>query len=45
MLTELIHQDDCKKNNIVTDPTTGEIACSNCGTVLPEKSLELGLEN
>ena len=45
LLTELIHQDDCKKNNIVTDPTTGEIACSNCGTVLPEKSLEIGLEN
>lgn len=45
MLTELIHQDDCKKNSIVTDPTTGEIACSNCGTVLPEKSLEIGSEN
>lgn len=45
LLTELIHQDDCKKNSLFTDPTTGEIACSNCGTVLPEKSVELGLEN
>jgi len=34
-----------QKKSLVTDPTTGEIACSNCGTVLPEKSLELGLSS
>lgn len=45
MLTELIHQDDCKKNKIITDPATGEVACSNCGVVLPEKSIDSGSEN
>ncbi len=45
MLAELIHQEDCKKNKVVTDPTTGEVACSNCGVVLPEKSLYSGSEN
>jgi len=45
MLTELIHQGNCKKNKIITDDTTGEIACSSCGAVLSEKSFELRLEN
>jgi transcription initiation factor TFIIB len=45
MLTELIHEQDCKKNKIITDSTTGEVACVNCGVVLPEKSLDLGSEN
>ena len=45
MLTELIHQKDCKKNQIVTDLDTGEIACSTCGVVSTEKPIELGPEN
>jgi len=45
ILTELIHQGNCKKNKIITDDTTGEIACSSCGAVLSEKSFELRLEN
>jgi transcription initiation factor TFIIB len=45
MSIEFIHQTNCKKNMIVTDPATGEIACSNCGTILSEKSLDSGLEN
>ena len=44
MLTELIHQKDCKKDQIVTDAQTGEIACSNCGAVLEEKSIDTGAE-
>lgn len=40
MLTELIHQNSCKKKNIITDDITGETACSSCGVVLAEKSLE-----
>lgn len=45
MLTELIHQKGCNKTSIITDTVTGEIACSNCGTILPEKAIEQGLEN
>lgn len=44
MYTELVHQNDCKKNIIVTDYHTGEIACSNCGAVSSEKSVDLGVE-
>jgi len=45
MLTEIIHQEDCKKNKIITDLDTGEIACTNCGTVSSEKLVERGPEN
>ena len=45
MLTELIHQKNCKKNKIITDLDTGEIACSNCGAVSEEKSIAFGPEN
>jgi len=45
MLTELIHQNSCKKKNIITDDITGETACSSCGVVLAEKSLETRFEN
>ncbi len=45
MLTELVHQKNCKKNNLITDLFTGEIACSNCGAVSGEMSIDLGPEN
>ena len=45
MLTELIHQKNCKKNKIITDLDTGEIACSNCGAVSEEKPIAFGPEN
>ncbi|QUC63987.1 transcription factor TFIIB [Nitrosopumilus sp. K4] len=45
MLSELIHQNNCKKIRIVTDFDTGEIACQNCGAVSPEKAVALGPEN
>ena len=44
MLTELIHQENCKKHEIVTDIHTGEIACSNCGIVSSEPIIDLGAE-
>ena len=44
MLTELIHQKNCKKNEMITDAYTGEIACSNCGSVSSEPIIDLGSE-
>ena len=44
MLAVLAHQKRCKKNTLVTDYHTGEIACSNCGVVLPERSIYTGTE-
>ncbi len=44
MLTELVHQQNCNKNKIITDLDTGEIACSNCGAVSHEKPIEFGPE-
>ena len=44
MLTELIHQKSCKKNEMVTDAYTGEIACSSCGSVSSEPIIDLGSE-
>ncbi|CAD6368766.1 Transcription factor TFIIB cyclin-related protein [metagenome] len=45
MLTELVHQMWCKKNNVITDQITGEIACNSCGVVLAEKAWETRPEN
>ena len=45
MLTELVHQKDCKEIRIITDYYTGEIACQNCGAVSVEKTVELGPES
>ena len=45
MLTELVHQKYCKKYKIITDLSTGETACSNCGSVSTEKSVFMGSEN
>ena len=44
MSTELLHQNDCKKEIRVTDFHTGEIACGNCGAVLSEKIMDSGQE-
>ena len=44
MQTEMIHQENCKKNAIVTDYHTGEIACSNCGAVSTQKIIDLSSE-
>lgn len=44
MLAELIHQKNCKKNKIITDAYTGEMACSNCGVVSLEKSVDTSTE-
>ena len=45
MITELVHQKSCKKNKIVTDLNTGEIACMNCGAVLSERVVDSGPES
>ena len=45
MLTELIHQRNCKKNVMVTDLHTGEIVCSSCGIVSLEPIVDLGVES
>ena len=44
MITELIHQKNCKNNKIITDIHTGEIGCSNCGAVSSEKIVDTGSE-
>ena len=44
-MSELVHQKSCKKNIVITDLITGEIACSNCGAVSPEKSIDVGSES
>jgi len=44
MLTELVHQKNCKKHEIVTDIHTGEVVCSNCGIVSSEPIVDLGSE-
>ena len=44
MLAGLVHQQNCKKNKIITDFHTGEIACSSCGAVSHEKPIEFGPE-
>ena len=45
MLTKLVHQKNCNNYNIITDISTGEKACSNCGSVSPERSVYMGSEN
>ena len=45
MHTKLVHQKHCKKNIIITDYHTGEIACSNCGAVLAERAIDVGAES
>ena len=40
MYTELVHQKNCKKNTMITDVHTGEIACGSCGSVSSEKVVD-----
>jgi len=42
MLTKLVHQKNCKKNTMITDTCTGEIACGNCGSVFSERIMDSG---
>ena len=44
MLTELLHQKNCKKDSMITDLDTGEIACSNCGAVSLEEIIDTSAE-
>ena len=44
MLAELVHQKNCKKDSMITDANTGEIACSNCGAVSLEQIIDTGAE-
>lgn len=44
MLTELVHQKSCKKDSMITDGDTGEVACSNCGAVSLEKIIDTAAE-
>jgi len=37
-----MHQKNCKKNTMITDPYTGEIACGNCGSVFSERIMNSG---
>lgn len=43
-MVELVHQNNCKKNLMITDVYTGEIACSNCGAVSNEKAIDSNSE-
>ena len=45
MLTELIHQKNCKKNEMITDAYTGEIACGSCGIVSSDEIVDQGSES
>ena len=44
-MNDLIHLRDCKKIALITDPVTGEIACSCCGAVISEKAVDTGNES
>lgn len=44
MLTELVHQNNCKKDSMITDANTGEMACSNCGAVSLEQIVDTAAE-
>jgi transcription initiation factor TFIIB len=39
-MSDILHLRDCKKISLITDLTTGEIACSHCGAVVPEMSID-----
>ena len=45
MLTELIHQKNCKKNEMITDAYTGEIAWGSCGIVSSDQVVDQGSES
>ena len=39
-MSDIVHLQNCKKILLITDLVTGEIACSHCGAVVPEKSVD-----
>ena len=41
MLAEVVHQKYCKKNEMITDAYTGEIACGSCGSVSSDQGVDL----
>ncbi|MCH9658521.1 transcription factor TFIIB [archaeon] len=45
MLSEITHLRNCKKISLVTDLNTGEVVCSHCGAVVPEKLIDLNAES
>ena len=44
-LSDITHLRNCKKISLVTDLTTGEVVCSHCGTVVPEKLIDSNAES
>ena len=38
---QLVHQKFCKKNEMITNVVTGEIACGSCGSVSSDIAAEL----
>ncbi len=44
-MNNLLHLRDCKKISLITDLNTGEIVCSHCGAVVPEKSIDESAES
>ena len=44
-MNNLIHLRNCKKIVLITDLVTGEIACSYCGAVVSEKSVDASNES
>ena len=44
-MNNLIHLRNCKKIVLITDFVTGEIACSHCGAVVSEKSVDASNES
>lgn len=43
-MMSIIHEKNCKNFNPITDLSTGEITCANCGSVVLEKSVDIGPE-
>ncbi len=44
-LNEVIHLVSCKRISLITDPFTGEVVCSHCGSVVPETSVDASSES
>ena len=44
MFKNSMHQKNCKDALLITDVITGEISCGNCGAVLCEKAIDLGIQ-
>ena len=44
-MNNLTHLINCKNISLITDQATGEIVCSHCGSVVPEKSIDVTAES